>query len=199
MEKSNMEKSKSVVPKKNPTKNPSKAQKAKAAKTFRSQNKGQNNKGRNWTDLETEAFAMILADSTHNFSFTLETKALKKSSNKEVFEVIQLEFRTALADPEFVKENNTYFPEESATDLDTSVQKLRTKYNNLKRVWKLTVDRAKEGSGLDVEREPKWFQVLHPVLIDTNSSLDDISSGPMDTSLTLEPLQVNKIIFIYFS
>ena len=127
MEKSNMEKSKSVVPNRNPTKNPSKAQKAKAAKTFRSQNKG-----RNWTDLETETFAMILADSTHNFSFTLETKALKKSSNKEVFEVIQSEFQTALADPEFVKENNTYFPEESATDLDTSVQKLRTKYNKLK-------------------------------------------------------------------
>ena len=75
---------------------------------------------------------MILADSTHNFSFTLETKALKNSSNKEVFEVIQSEFRTALADPEFVTENNTYFPEESATDLDISVQKLRTKYNNLK-------------------------------------------------------------------
>ena len=47
MEKSNMEKSKPVVPNRNPTKNPSKAQKAKASKTFRSQNKGQNNKGRN--------------------------------------------------------------------------------------------------------------------------------------------------------
>ena len=27
-------------------------------------------------------------------------------------------------------------------------------------MWRLTVDRAKEGSGLDVEREPKWFPPL---------------------------------------
>ena len=32
-------------------------------------------KGRNWTDLETEVYATILADTTNNFCYTLETKA----------------------------------------------------------------------------------------------------------------------------
>lgn len=50
-------------------------------------------KGRNWTDLETEAFCSILADQELNFCFTLETRALKKSSNKEVFEALQKKFR----------------------------------------------------------------------------------------------------------
>ena len=43
-------------------------------------------KGRNWTELETETFCRILVDDEFNFAVTLETKALKKSSNKEVFD-----------------------------------------------------------------------------------------------------------------
>ena len=56
---------------------------------------------RKWTHLETEIFCNILVDSEFNFCHTLETKALKKSSNKEVFEALQKEFRTALLDNNF--------------------------------------------------------------------------------------------------
>ena len=45
-------------------------------------------KTRNWTHLETEIFCNMLVESEFNFSHTLETKTLKKSSNKEVFEAL---------------------------------------------------------------------------------------------------------------
>ena len=48
-------------------------------------------KGRNWTDGETEMFCTLLVDTELNFCATLETKALKKSSNTEVFESLQKE------------------------------------------------------------------------------------------------------------
>ena len=138
---------------------------------------------RNCSDFETEAYCTILADAEFSFSLTLESKALKKQANREVFEEIQMHLKTALEDPEFIEENNTYFEEAGQKDLDISIEKLRNKYNNLKKSWRQIVDRAKKGSGLHVEREPKWFQILHPVLSDTNSNLDEISSGPQDTSL----------------
>ena len=36
-------------------------------------------KGRNWAELETEAFCTVLADAEYNYEFTLESKALKKT------------------------------------------------------------------------------------------------------------------------
>ena len=90
-------------------------------------------KGRNWTDVGTDTFCTILADPVMNFSFTLETKALKKSTNKEVFEAIQSEFKTALLEPEFVEENKKNFEHELYSELDVSIPKLRNKYNNFKK------------------------------------------------------------------
>ena len=66
---------------------------------------------RNWTDLETEAFCDILADPEFSFSTTLETKALKKQPNKEVFEEIRRHLKTSFEDPGFLEENQTYFDE----------------------------------------------------------------------------------------
>ena len=59
---------------------------------------------RNWTNLETDAYASILADRESNCALTLETKALKKKSNKEVFEAILADLNVALADSEFREE-----------------------------------------------------------------------------------------------
>ena len=50
---------------------------------------------RNWTNLETDAYASILADGESNYALTLETKALKKKSNKKVFEAILVNFNVA--------------------------------------------------------------------------------------------------------
>ena len=46
------------------------------------------NSTRNWTLEETNLFCSILVDPLSNFMVTLERKALKKSSTKEVFEAI---------------------------------------------------------------------------------------------------------------
>ena len=73
-----------------------------------------------------------------------------------------MHFEFALEDPEFVKENELYNNVEvEGKPLDIEIPKLRNKYNNLKKGWRAMVDRAKNGSGLHVERQPKWFQILH--------------------------------------
>ena len=67
----------------------SKAKRAKTGSTFRktiTEKKITVDNGRNWTDLETESFCRILVDPETNFATTLETKALKKTANKEVFQ-----------------------------------------------------------------------------------------------------------------
>ena len=72
---------------------------------------------RNWTDMETEAFCEILVDGEFAFSSTLESMALKKQKNKEVFEAIQKQLKIAFEDPAFIEENSTYFAEDAQTEL----------------------------------------------------------------------------------
>ena len=100
-----MEKSKTTKPQRKVTKKPPGNEFRAAANKSASKALA---KGRNWTELETEVFATILSDSTNNFSYTLETKALKKSSNAEVFKAIQSEFRVSISETEFVEQNKMY-------------------------------------------------------------------------------------------
>ena len=133
-------------------------------------------KTRNWTHLETDLFGNILVDSELNFCHTLETKGLKRSSNKEVFEAPQRkEFRTAFLDNIFLENNRKLILEGRQADLDISIEKLRNKYNNIKKSWRKNVDRART-SGLDVKKEPKWFQIMHPVLTDTNTVINSLNA-----------------------
>ena len=102
-----------------------------------------------------------------------------------MFESIQCEFKISVLEEEFTKENRLYFDigdDDSFPELDISVPKLKNKYNNLKKQWRARVDRAKNGSGLHVEREAIWFQILHQVFSDTNATLDDLASEALDTS-----------------
>ena len=92
-------------------------------------------KGRNWTDLETDSFCRVLVDPETNFATTLETRALKKTANKEVFQAIQCAFKISVLEEEFTNENREYFDigdDELVPELDISIPKLRNKYNNLK-------------------------------------------------------------------
>ena len=153
-------------------------------------------KSRNWTDLETEEFCRILADPDTNFCVTLETKALKKTANKEVFESIQLEFTKRLSDEKFADENRLFNDDiddgTQLPELDLTISKLRNKYNNLKKEWRKRVDRAKIGSGLRVEAEAVWFQIIHPVLTDAHSTLDDLASQAEDLSFVQEDSLVSE-------
>ena len=84
----------------------SKTSKNKKGKLFRENaNKPAVPKGRNWTEKETEAFCYVLADGEFDFALTLETKALKKQANKEVFEGIQSQLKISLNDPEIYDED----------------------------------------------------------------------------------------------
>ena len=60
-------------------------------------------KTRNRTNLETQIFSNIFVDSELKFGNTLKTKAFKNSLDKEVFEVLQKQFGTALLDKDFLR------------------------------------------------------------------------------------------------
>ena len=94
-------------------------------------------KGRNWSEDEVELFYTILVDPEFRFVQTVETRAFNKSLNKEVFETIQKEFKTALFDPSFVNTNtNDYSSKHYFLYLDVSIKKLQTKYSNIKKEWR---------------------------------------------------------------
>ena len=90
-----------------------------------------------------------------------------------------------MLDGEFLKFSQLYSDvgdDSPLSALDISIPKLRNKYNNLKKDWMKRVDRAKNGSGLRVEAEATWFQILHQVMSDAHSTLDDLASQATDTS-----------------
>ena len=56
---------------------------------------------RKWTSDKTNLFCEILADPVNNFKEMLEKRALKKSSTREVFDSIVVEFKGRLENAEF--------------------------------------------------------------------------------------------------
>ena len=135
---------------------------------------------RNWTENETTLFAMILANDDDGFCYALETLALKKKTNNEVFEHIKSKFEARLSEEEFHETNvveNFTSRRKTFEKLNTSVEKLRRKYANLKTKWKDQQDQAKRGSGLASEDEPGWYQHLNPIFSDTNVEINLSSSG----------------------
>ena len=100
-------------------------EKSKYGKKWRHDQNQAAKRERNWTDLETEVFCEILADGEFSFSVTLETMALKKQKNREVFEDIQKHLKTAFDDPAFVEENSTYFEESQQKSYVNSLHWIR--------------------------------------------------------------------------
>ena len=104
--------------------------------------------------------------------------ALKKSSNNEIFQHIKKILDGALKDKDFKNENEKQnFTSKDGRvlkyePLDTSVLKLRKKYANLKTEWRKISDRAKTGSGLAPEKEPKWYNHINEIFSETNADLD---------------------------
>ena len=92
-------------------------------------------------------FAEVLADLDNGFAAGLEMLALKRSSNKETFEIIKKCFDTHDDKQEDGKKSKQI-------DLDTSVEKLRIKYRNLKQEWRKVHDRIKKATGKGAKKEP---------------------------------------------
>ena len=144
-------------------------------------------RSQNWTDNESEEFAKVLADNETAFVVSLEKDALKKSANSEVFSQIKIAFDRALRDPDFKKKNEElHFKQKDGkilqySILDTSEDKLKKKYANLKASWNKISDRAKNESGLPPIREPNWVHILDEIFAEYNVELNLVSSAK-DTS-----------------
>lgn len=141
-------------------------------------------KGRNWTDDEIKLLCEIVVDPSNNFLNTLETRALKKLPTKEVFQSILVIFLKEIENDEFIEVNASNFTlKRPFKPLEIDVSKLQAKYNHIKSMWRKYFDRQRNGSGLSPEKMPKWYDVINPYLADKNQGLDDIASGPADTSI----------------
>ena len=69
--------------------------------------------------------------------------------------------------------------------MDVSIEKLRQKYKWLKQEWSSKTTRAKNGSGLDPDKEPHWYNAINPVFTETRRPLHLVSSA-MDTSFVAQ-------------
>ena len=74
-----------------------------------------------------------------------------------------------------------YYRRES---LNLDIKKLQMKYNNLKQLWRKLRDKKKNSSCLDGAQDLTWFQILNPVLSDTNEGMDGICSNSASTLLS---------------
>ena len=151
-------------------------------------------RGRNWTKEENELYTKVLVDPNENFVSTLEKKALKNSANAEVFEHIMKCFNTALTGEGFVtKMEAASFTKRGVVQayekLEFSgkegVQKLKNKYKELKGKWRKVTDSAKRGSGEEGAIDERWYQLLNPIMSETNGDLDDIVNSARDTSFVI--------------
>ena len=76
----------------------------------------------------------------------------------------------------FQSRNNDYF-KSTLTKLDILIEKLRQKCKWLKTEWTNKTISAKNGSGLDPEKESHWYQILNPIFPETHKPLNLVSSA----------------------
>ena len=112
--------------------------------------------------MELEEFAEVLSD---DFSFNLETLALKKSSNDQIFNDIkeQLDAHLEKLDNKGTKKLKKRGNERAR--IDTSIGNLRKKYKWMKAEWKKLTERVQDLSapkqGLNIRPSVKVVPNLH--------------------------------------
>ena len=146
---------------------------------------------RNWTLNETNQFCSISADSGERFMITLERKVLKKqfqkvASTKVVFEEALEELKKRFQEERLKSLNGEALKKKKTSELQLDVKNLRVKYNSIKQQWRKLRDRQKHGSGLAPTKYPDWFEIIKPVLSDTNQTKDNNCSHPKDLSMITE-------------
>ena len=105
--------------------------------------------------------ALVLADEKTQYAVKLETLALKKSANNEVFEEIARDLERYLSSEEVKEENRENEREKSKSKgkrkdspLDITPARLCVKYKFLRTQWRKLTDRVKKGSGKAPIEEP---------------------------------------------
>ena len=115
---------------------------------------------RNWTENEMCIFAEV---PDNGFGNGLEMLALKCISNKEMLELIEKCLDTELK----YYNNNNEDSKKSKIGLDTSIEKLRLKYRNLKQEW--------------IKKKSVKSAIINPVFCEMNAELK-VTSSAKDTS-----------------
>lgn len=89
-----------------------------------------------WTETERQNLALVLADEKKQYAVRLETFALKKSSNNQVFEQISSNFEKLLLYEELKEQNEREKSKSKGNQknspLDISPARLRIKYKFLR-------------------------------------------------------------------
>ena len=140
---------------------------------------------RAWTETELSYFAIVLADEKHEFASRLNTLALKKTANNNLFEEIVQVFQERLLSEEFKLENEQeiskrYKGKRAISPLKITPAKLRVKYKWLRGEWQKYTDCVKNGSGKKPINEPNWFTILNPIFADTLGDISNVASSSCD-------------------
>ena len=133
--------------------------------------KASHNRGRNWTEKEVETFAHLLCDEKYNFAISLERLAANKSPNNDVFNYVRIELDRLLQD-------HKEFPFTMAEPLNTSVEKIRRKYNSLKAEWRKIYLKILNADNPSEVKTPKWYHILSRVFSSTNNDAVNVTAAP---------------------
>ncbi|XP_078369447.1 uncharacterized protein LOC144653345 [Oculina patagonica] len=130
---------------------------------------------RRWSNVEIMLFAKILVNTEHSFLFQLESKALKKSSNNQIFADIKKIYDEQLAIDEVTQKIRSEIGEwkfNAQPSIKTSISKLRIKYKWMKDQRRKYNYRIKSGDmKLAAIEKPEWLKILDPGLTQTNAEL----------------------------
>ena len=101
--------------------------------------KQRSQRGQAWTETELAYFAIVLADEKNDFAIRLDTLALKKTANNNLFTLFSEVFQECLLREEFKLENEEeisrrYKGKQVFPPLQITPAKLRIKYKWLPRV-----------------------------------------------------------------
>ena len=141
--------------------NKTKSTKSKTKKSKRPQNKS-------WTEEEVNVFVSVLTSNEERdtpWALTLETMALKKSSNEAVFRKILEELISQCPD-----------------STDFTIDQLRRTYKWLKQEWRKINIKIRSGSGLGAKdtNAPEWYSLLDPILTEAVDGMTTLSSKAND-------------------
>lgn len=152
-------------------------------------------KDRNWTTQENSLFANLLADPQFRFVQSLESRAAKKQSNEDIFQVIAREmdvlvnsdhFRAYNEAENFLTKDGRILP---YTTLDMDFRKLRYKYKQLKCSWGKICSNA-DKNGLEYLKRPEWYDALDPIFRQYRGKDADIDD--CDIVIGVEPFFKDK-------
>ena len=125
---------------------------------------------RQWTETELKYFALVLAGEKHEFSYKLDTLALKKTANKTVFENIEKASEERMSSGEFKRENEQ---QHRGSKLKKDLPRLRVDVERL-RVWKMMKSEGWKISNVNTNplEELDWYKIINPISSDTRGNFE---------------------------